>query len=308
MGARLRVVVPRSAFMEASASAAQGGGGDADEAALHTELLWVKAALNERELALAELKEQHVALVRQSEAARVNWESALQSKDRALEQLEAAISAQDRSIKHAVATSASHDSATFRNALEAADVPPPLAGGNAPDATGHRAAAAAPPPPPPPPTPSAAADATPAAVHAPPHATLAHPLVDDLRARLATAEAHGAKYKAAAHTYRRRAKAAEAECLALRQALATNGVAAAAAAAAATAAAPPPPALRSSAPAAPHADDDALEHVRLRERCLVLEKRLSNTAAREDAARRALAEASRVQREVKRMLHRLSTD
>ncbi|GFH22908.1 uncharacterized protein HaLaN_20439, partial [Haematococcus lacustris] len=68
------------------------------------ELLSLRSALNEKELELIELREQHVQLVARSQEARTNWEAALASKDRAISQLEEALEARQRAIETLVAS------------------------------------------------------------------------------------------------------------------------------------------------------------------------------------------------------------
>ena len=161
-------------------------GGVGDMTAVHNELLWVKANLNEKELELAELREQHLSLVKQSEQARVNWEEALTSKDRAIEQMEAAIVAQDRSIKK------QQEVESVRQSAESVDpsnsLPTPTPGGADANVSNVNNSN------------NALADVL--------TASLAHPLLDDLRTRLSAAEKSAEKYKTAAHSYRKRAKAA----------------------------------------------------------------------------------------------------
>eukprot|EP00798_Chlamydomonas_sp_ICE-L_P025727 gene25727-11385_t len=68
----------------------------------NNELLHLRSSLNEKELELIELREQHVQLVE----ARSNWEAALASKDRAILQLEEALASRQRSIEELVAATA----------------------------------------------------------------------------------------------------------------------------------------------------------------------------------------------------------
>ncbi|XRB08506.1 hypothetical protein NFJ02_36g90590 [Pycnococcus provasolii] len=267
-------------------------GGVGDMTAVHNELLWVKANLNEKELELAELREQHLSLVKQSEQARVNWEEALTSKDRAIEQMEAAIVAQDRSIKK------QQEVESVRQSAESVDpsnsLPTPTPGGADANVSNVNNSN------------NALADVL--------TASLAHPLLDDLRTRLSAAEKSAEKYKTAAHSYRKRAKAAEAENQALRQLMVSAGMNVAGHGHEPAASVPLPtthtPAVRQSAPAGPVSTPspayDASDAA-LRERCVLLEKQLGSTSAREQAARRALADAARVQREVKRLLLKINS-
>lgn len=55
------------------------------------QLLTLRAALNEKELQLVELREQHISVVNRAADARVNWEEALKSKDRVILQLQKAL-------------------------------------------------------------------------------------------------------------------------------------------------------------------------------------------------------------------------
>ncbi|KAG0558833.1 hypothetical protein KC19_10G058300 [Ceratodon purpureus] len=57
------------------------------------QLLHLRAALNEKELQLVELREQHIIVLNRAADARQNWEEALQSKDRVILQLQ-------RTLKH----------------------------------------------------------------------------------------------------------------------------------------------------------------------------------------------------------------
>lgn len=70
-----------------------------DHAGKQDEVLKLKAALNEKEMELIELREQHMQLVARSQEARANWEAALDSKDRAIGQLEEALAARQRVVE-----------------------------------------------------------------------------------------------------------------------------------------------------------------------------------------------------------------
>ncbi|KAL2630491.1 hypothetical protein R1flu_015177 [Riccia fluitans] len=54
-------------------------------------LLSLRAALNEKELQLVELREQHISVVNRAAIARKNWEDALKSKDQVIVQLQKAL-------------------------------------------------------------------------------------------------------------------------------------------------------------------------------------------------------------------------
>ncbi|KAG6552775.1 hypothetical protein Mapa_005723 [Marchantia paleacea] len=56
-------------------------------------LLNLRAALNEKELQLVELREQHISVVNRGAIARKNWEDALKSKDQVIIQLQKALHA-----------------------------------------------------------------------------------------------------------------------------------------------------------------------------------------------------------------------
>ena len=72
-------------------------------------LLQLQSALNEKDLELLELREQHVQLVARSQEARINWEAALASKDRAILQLEEALASRQRAIEQLVSATSTLD-------------------------------------------------------------------------------------------------------------------------------------------------------------------------------------------------------
>ena len=65
--------------------------------------------MNDKDLELLELREQHVQLVSRSQEARVNWEAALASKDRAILQLEEALASRQRAIEQLVSANSTFD-------------------------------------------------------------------------------------------------------------------------------------------------------------------------------------------------------
>eukprot|EP00198_Chlamydomonas_reinhardtii_P000169 XP_001689504.1 predicted protein [Chlamydomonas reinhardtii] len=70
---------------------------------MDAELLNLRAALNEKDLELIELREQHVHLVARTHEARNNWEAAMSSKDRAILQLEEALASRQRAVEQLLA-------------------------------------------------------------------------------------------------------------------------------------------------------------------------------------------------------------
>lgn len=54
-------------------------------------LLNLRAALNEKELELVELREQHISVVNRAAIARTNWEDAITSKDQVIAELQKAL-------------------------------------------------------------------------------------------------------------------------------------------------------------------------------------------------------------------------
>eukprot|EP00775_Hariotina_reticulata_P011860 gene11860-12004_t len=70
------------------------------------EVIRLKAALNEKEMELIELREQHMQLVARSQEARANWETALDSKDSAIAQLEEALASRQRALDNAACQAA----------------------------------------------------------------------------------------------------------------------------------------------------------------------------------------------------------
>ncbi|KAK9841740.1 hypothetical protein WJX81_000126 [Elliptochloris bilobata] len=67
---------------------------DFSTASAQDEVVWLRSALNEKETELLEVRDQHERLLARAQEARANWEAALGSKDRALQQLEATLAAQ----------------------------------------------------------------------------------------------------------------------------------------------------------------------------------------------------------------------
>ncbi|KAF6253880.1 hypothetical protein COO60DRAFT_1462988 [Scenedesmus sp. NREL 46B-D3] len=68
------------------------------ESAILVQVIRLKAALNEKDMELIELREQHMQLVARSQEARANWETALDTKDRAITQLEEALESSKRAL------------------------------------------------------------------------------------------------------------------------------------------------------------------------------------------------------------------
>ena len=83
--------------------------GDLSQITITRQLLQLQSALNEKELELLELRELHVQLVARSQAARINWEAALASKDRAILQLEEALASRQRAIEQLVSATSTLD-------------------------------------------------------------------------------------------------------------------------------------------------------------------------------------------------------
>ncbi|GAQ85387.1 hypothetical protein KFL_002320210 [Klebsormidium nitens] len=63
------------------------------------ELLKLRSAVNEKELELVELRESHMHLLERSAEARTNWEEAVASKDRAIDQLQEALRAKEKALE-----------------------------------------------------------------------------------------------------------------------------------------------------------------------------------------------------------------
>eukprot|EP00899_Mesostigma_viride_P010064 jgi/Mesvir1/19059/Mv12819-RA.3 len=84
--------------LDSSVLSTRSGRSGASEAAMRVvnasqmdHVLWLKSALSEKDLEMAELRQQHQKLVERSAEARENWEEALRAKDRAIAQMEEAL-------------------------------------------------------------------------------------------------------------------------------------------------------------------------------------------------------------------------
>ncbi|CAK9207897.1 unnamed protein product [Sphagnum troendelagicum] len=74
------------------------GGGHAHQS-FGNQLLSLRAALNDKELQLVELREQHISVVNRAAEARKNWEESLRSKDQVILQLQKALHHQKHALE-----------------------------------------------------------------------------------------------------------------------------------------------------------------------------------------------------------------
>ncbi len=74
------------------------GGGHAHQS-FGNQLLSLRAALNDKELQLVELREQHISVVNRAAEARKNWEESLRSKDQVILQLQKALHHQKHALQ-----------------------------------------------------------------------------------------------------------------------------------------------------------------------------------------------------------------
>jgi len=74
------------------------GGGHAHQS-FGNQLLSLRAALNDKELQLVELREQHTSVVNRAAEARKNWEESLRSKDQVILQLQKALHHQKHALE-----------------------------------------------------------------------------------------------------------------------------------------------------------------------------------------------------------------